>query len=274
MESITVITNGNYFSKIILEKVIERYHDSIISVMVINGDYFGRTGLRALWGLSRTTATPYILYKVYSLITLRLFQKRYPELLLSVNSLVNKHSIPVIEFASVKDKQAIEWVSNRKADLIISVSCPQMIGKNILNSARLGGINIHSSLLPANAGLAPYYWVLSKGENETGISVHYMTLKFDEGNILVQKRTDIEPGESAFSLFYRLATISREALVEGVNLAIEGDPGKPQDLSKYSYYSNPTFKSYLTLRRNGHVLIRSGEIRKVIAEEMGKARGQ
>jgi len=93
------------------------------------------------------------------------------------------------------------------------VSCPQRIKKDLLNLAQKAAINIHSSILPRYAGLAPYYWVLVNGEPETGVSVHYMTENFDEGNIIVQKKSVVRPGISAFNLFLKLANIGGEALL-------------------------------------------------------------
>jgi methionyl-tRNA formyltransferase len=114
--------------------------------------------------------------------------------------------------------------------------------------------------LPRYAGLAPYFWVLSSGEKTTGTTVHFMTLKFDEGNILVQESTPIEPGESAFHLFTRLAQVGNGAIFKAVQLVLQGSAGYRQDLNEYTYYSHPSFAAYRQLRANGHCLVRFGEI--------------
>lgn len=265
---IVVITNGNYFARLILDNVFNQERENIVGILVITGDYKGRTGVRALWELGKVTALPYIVYKVFSIVLFRAAKIIFRKALFSVSDLAKLYHLSYEEMVSIKSEEAIEWVVNRRPDLVISVSCPQMIGKKILNSGKYGGINIHSSLLPSYAGLAPYYWVLSRGEKTTGTTVHYMTLKFDEGNILEQKEIPIDERESAFHLFYRLALTGNEILQNAVEKVFNGDRGYPQEMSKYSYFSNPTFESYLELRRKGHCLLRFGEIMSVIRDEI------
>lgn len=268
--NLIVVTNGNYFARLILERVLDRYGSQVRAVLQIGGDYKGRAGLRSLWAVGRETAAPYVLYKVTSAYGFALAQRIYPNALFGVETQARRKGIPVYPFLAVNAEAARSLVESLQPDLLISVSCPQLIGRKILSLPRLGGINIHSSLLPAYAGLAPYFWVLSKGEQITGSTVHYMTLKFDEGNVLTQKRLAVEPGESAFHLFRRLAVLGSSCLEEAVNNALNGSPGEEQDLSAFSYYSHPKFSDYRALRKRGHVLMRMGELRNAIAEEVSR----
>lgn len=265
--SFVVITNGTYFARLIVDKLFQRWSTSIKGVLIITGDYKGRTGLKALWELSKVTALPYIIYKTFVYLFFNLVQWFKPNSDFSVQAKSIECGIPTKKMPSVKSEQAIAWIQSHQPDLVISVSCPQLIGKKILSSARLGGINIHSSLLPTYAGLAPYYWVLSEGEKEAGISVHYMTLRFDEGNLLAQSKTLINLGESAFHLFIRLAKIGADILVDAVQAALNGEPGLQQDLSRLTYFSNPTPSSYKNLKRNGYSLIKLSELLEVFMEE-------
>lgn len=263
-----VITNGNYFARLILDGILNDYAAHVAGVLVVTGDYKGRAGLHAIWELSRVTAWPYILYKLVIYVVFGIAERIYPHAALSVRQVAKSKGIPVLESVSVNTDEVLNWVNSLSPDLLVSVSCPQLIGRKLLAAARLGGINIHSSLLPKYAGLAPYYWVLSEGEQETGTSVHYMTLRFDEGNILVQKHLQIEPNESAFHLFKRLAIAGNTAILEALSLAIDGNSGIQQDLSGYTYFSNPSCASYRSLKQNRHVLARLNEIFIAIREEV------
>lgn len=270
--NLVVITNGNYFARLILEGVLDRYTSQVRQILVITGDYQGRTGLRALWTVGRQTAAPYVAYKAFSVYAFALAQRLYPDAEFSVARQAQRRGIPVAWLPVVSADAARSLVASAQPDLLISVSCPQLIGRKMLALSRLGGINIHSSLLPAYAGLAPYFWVLSQGERITGTTVHYMTQKFDEGNILAQRSLAIEPGESAFHLFRRLALLGSGALLEAVDHALAGWPGDRQDLSRYSYFSHPKFSAYWALRRRGHVLMRPGELWQAIQAEVARAR--
>ncbi len=259
-QKIVIITNGNFFSNIILSKILNNFSDWIISVIIITGDYKGRSGFRSLFPLLRVTAFPYIVYKIFSMLFFKVFNFFGYFSPLLVKDTLKKQSIKFIESNRVNSPKVLEWIESQKPDLIVSVSCPQLIGKKILALSRLGGINIHSSLLPEYAGLAPYFWVLSQGRAETGITIHYMTSRFDQGNILIQKKMSILPKESAFYLFYRLAKLGRDNLEDAVIMALSRDQGYIQDLENYSYFSNPSIHGYRKLRENGHILFRLIEL--------------
>ena len=74
-----------------------------------------------------------------------------------------------------------------------------------LATTRLGGINLHGSLLPKYRGAAPVQWAILRGEAETGNSVIQMTPGLDAGPCLGQQRTPIDPDEDAAALEARLA---------------------------------------------------------------------
>jgi methionyl-tRNA formyltransferase len=253
---IIVITNGNYFARIILDQLLTDHQHEVCGVLIISGDYKARRGLVSLAAIGKVTAPEYLIYKIITIAFYKIVQRLYYRKSYSVKSLADRLSISVYETHDVNSEAAYRWVAAFSPELLVSVSCPQMIHTKLLSAARLGGINIHSSLLPAYAGLAPYFWVLSAGEKITGTTVHYMTQKFDEGNILVQEQLDVIPGESSQHLFVRLATLGNRALPRAVEMALAGEAGTKQDMSAYSYFSNPDRKSYLRLRRNGHCLAR------------------
>ena len=269
-ERLLIITNGNYNASLILNKTISEYKNNIVGVIVVSGDYKGRTGLKSLYELSKITTLPYIIYKLFNYVIFKFVQKSFPKVKFSVEAYTREFKIPIHHATTIKSKGAIDFIKNLRPDLVISVSCPQLIGEKILTIPKFGGINIHASLLPSYAGLAPYYWVLSNGELETGITVHYMTSKFDQGNILTQRKLSIEPHMNSFRLFYNLSILGSEALFESVNKVFDRETGVVQDLSKYSYFSNPNNKSYKSLRDNGHRLINLIEFFKTIQVEIIK----
>lgn len=269
---LVIVTNGNYFARLILNDLFTANPDWISGIMIVTGDYKARSSARAFWEVGKVTTKPYLVYKVLTNLVLSTAQVMWPDAALSVRQWTRSENVPILEVQSVNSSIALTWVASIAPDLLISVSCPQMIRKAMLAIPDGGGINIHSSLLPAYAGLAPYYWVLSEGERITGTSVHYMTLKFDEGNVLAQERLEIMPSESALHLFRRLAIIGSPTLLDGVNKALDREPGSTQSRSDYSYFSHPTWISYKSLRRNGHVLVRPTELIGIVNEERRRSK--
>jgi methionyl-tRNA formyltransferase len=265
-EKIVVLTNGNYFARLILERLFLEYTEQVAGVVLVRGDYGGQTGFRSLWQVGKRTALPYAVYKVVQYLMFHIAQRWRRDVWLEVAPMIRDLNIPFIEVARVNSQEVFECVRGWQPTLGVSVSCPQRIRTKILGLPPLGFLNIHSSLLPKYAGLAPYFWVLAENQRETGITVHYMTEQFDEGNILVQRRVSIPQGISAFWLFRELALLGRDALIEAIHLALQGEKGIPQELSKRSYRSHPSWGAYRLLRRNGFAIARLSELLRAAQE--------
>ena len=91
------------------------------------------------------------------------------------------------------------------ADLLVVCDYGQILLPETLAAARLGGINLHGSLLPKYRGAAPINWALLNGETETGVTVIHMTPKVDAGPCIAQAVTAIDAEETAVELEARLA---------------------------------------------------------------------
>ena len=69
----------------------------------------------------------------------------------------------------------------------------QILSKDVLAASRLGGINVHASLLPKYRGAAPVAWAIRNGESETGVCIIRMSTALDAGDILAREVLDIDP---------------------------------------------------------------------------------
>jgi methionyl-tRNA formyltransferase len=98
-------------------------------------------------------------------------------------------------------------------DLLVVCDYGEILRSETLATARLGGINLHGSLLPKYRGAAPVQWAILRGESETGNSVIQMTAGLDAGPCLGQQRTPIDPDEDAAMLESRLAAMGAELVL-------------------------------------------------------------
>ena len=99
----------------------------------------------------------------------------------------------------------------------------QILSSLSLEGARLGGINLHGSLLPKYRGAAPINWALWNGESETGVTVIHMTPRLDGGPCLTQARTAIEPDEDAVQLEHRLSQLGIAPVAEALAMLDQWD---------------------------------------------------
>ena len=116
---------------------------------------------------------------------------------------------------TVNDPEAQQRLRDLAADLLIVCDYGEILQPATLDTARLGGINLHGSLLPKYRGAAPVQWAILNGESDTGNSVIQMTPGLDAGPCLAQESTPIDPDETAAHLEARLAELGA-GLVVGV----------------------------------------------------------
>lgn len=87
-------------------------------------------------------------------------------------------------------------------------------------------INLHPALLPKFGGVGMWGHnvheaVLAAGEKESGCTVHLVNEVCDGGEILIQKKVPVLPGDTPDTLYARIAPHEHEAMIEGVKLLAE-----------------------------------------------------
>lgn len=133
---------------------------------------------------------------------------------------------------SVNLPESVDRLRACNADLLVVCDYGEILKPEALGAARLGGINLHGSLLPRYRGAAPVQWAVLNGDAETGAAVIQMTPGLDAGPILGEVRTPIDPDETAGELEARLSRLGAVLTVEVVDqLAAGVAHGKPQDTS-------------------------------------------
>lgn len=118
----------------------------------------------------------------------------------SVAETAAAHNIPVFAPDNVNHPMWIKRIKDMRPDVIFSFYYRNMLKKEVLDIAKKGCLNLHGSLLPVYRGRCPVNWVLVNGEKETGVTLHYMTPRPDDGPIVAQQRVEITDGDTAKSL--------------------------------------------------------------------------
>ena len=105
-------------------------------------------------------------------------------------------------------------VLDLEPDMIVTCAYGQIIPKEILDYPKYGCINVHASLLPKLRGGAPIHKAIIDGYKETGITIMYMDVKMDNGDIISQAKTEILDTDNLESLHDRLSIMGRDLLLE------------------------------------------------------------
>jgi len=155
----------------------------------------------------------------------------------SVAELAAAEDIPVYNPADINHPLWVERISKMEPDIIFSFYYRNMVGKEILDLPPAGCLNLHGSLLPRYRGRCPVNWVLIHSEKETGVTLHYMTPRPDDGDIVGQKRVPIDDNDTALSLHKKLATAAGDLLDDLLPKIRENRAERiPQEKSSASYF--------------------------------------
>lgn len=131
------------------------------------------------------------------------------------------------------DEEAIKKIKSFKPDAIVVASYGKILPEELLSLPKYSAINIHASLLPKLRGASPIQNALLSGLKETGVTIMKMDTGLDTGDILLQKKLDIEEHERADALLERLSKIGASLLIETAKKRKQGAlKGTPQDSSQ------------------------------------------
>jgi methionyl-tRNA formyltransferase len=153
----------------------------------------------------------------------------------------------------VSSDEGIKLLCQHSPDLIVVATFKQILKVNVLKVPVLGVINFHLSLLPRYRGPCPTNAVLYCDENTTGMTIHYVSEKVDEGNILLQKSIVISDVKDDGELRKRMALLAGELTPEVIGLFADYSKpvGSPQNHNFASYAPKPVPEDgYLELATN------------------------
>ena len=129
-----------------------------------------------------------------------------------------------------KNEAFAELLTSLDVDVAITAAYGKILPQALLNIPKHGFLNVHASLLPKYRGAAPIQWALINGESETGVSVMQTEAGLDTGPVRHVKRLEIEPHDTALTLFDKLSLVGAEGMREALEKLAAGElPCEPQD---------------------------------------------
>lgn len=146
-----------------------------------------------------------------------------------VKQLALEHAIPVEQPENFKDQESIATLASYKADLMVVAAYGLLLPVAVLETPRLGCLNIHASLLPRWRGAAPIQRAIAAGDTETGITIMQMDKGLDTGDMLLKLPCPISKYDTGGSLHDTLAEIGAQAIVEALDNLSSLKPQKQDD---------------------------------------------
>jgi methionyl-tRNA formyltransferase len=183
--------------------------------------YFRTFGLGATWTLSRRTLVAKIEGR-------------------SIAQVCEQHGVPCDSIRDVNDPSFLEHLRTLGTELIVSVSCPQIFKRPLIDLPERGCLNVHGALLPEYRGIMPSFWMLANAEQRAGVSIFFVNENVDAGELCGQRIFEIRPGEPLDAFLRRSKAVAAELLLDVLQQVEESTVSRtPLDLSSGSYYSWP-----------------------------------
>ncbi|SHE41829.1 methionyl-tRNA formyltransferase [Modicisalibacter ilicicola DSM 19980] len=153
-----------------------------------------------------------------------------------VKALALEHGLSVRQPATLKTPEVQRELAAFDADVMVVAAYGLLLPQAVLDTPRLGCLNVHASLLPRWRGAAPIQRAIEAGDRESGITIMQMEAGLDTGDMLLIRTTPIDATTTGGDLHDRLAHLGGEAIVAALDaLTTSGLTAMPQPADGVTY---------------------------------------
>ena len=144
--------------------------------------------------------------------------------------------LPVLQPVSVKTPDFAAELGALAPDIAVVAAYGQILTQQLLDTPRLGMINVHASLLPRYRGAAPVHRAIINGDTETGVTIMKMVRALDAGPMLATVRVAIPLDQTSDALERELSDAGARLLVRTLDDIAAGRQHEiPQDEAAATY---------------------------------------
>ncbi|MCG2419768.1 hypothetical protein K8089_12105 [Aequorivita sp. F47161] len=173
-----------------------------------------------------------------------------PSALFVSDGSISSHSKELIDIAGLENdfvfkgnefKNSLELIKSMNLDYIFGVHFPYIIPNEFLELPQNGFLNLHPAFLPFNKGWHTPSWAIID-ETTYGATLHFMSQKLDEGNIIHQKELVIQPSDTANTLYQKALRLEEEVFYEAFDDLVALKPKSVKQINKGTSHSKKDIK--------------------------------
>ncbi len=147
----------------------------------------------------------------------------------SYDELCHRFTVPLHKVRHVNDPESVALLRSLSLDVVFVIGWSQIVGREALDTARLGMVGAHAALLPHNRGSAPVNWSILRGEDETGNTLMWLSEAVDDGEIIDQTAFPITPYDTCATVYDKVAESNRDMILRFMTALASGErPGRAQ----------------------------------------------
>jgi len=141
------------------------------------------------------------------------------------------------------DNKSIEIIREMRPDYLLLLSWKYKLSEEILSAIKINTINIHYSILPKHRGVYPVNWSIQNGDSESGVSIHLVNKKIDDGKIIAQGIIPIDIADNSKTLLEKLDQVALELFPEIWTKRSSWNQIAKNQSGELSYHSRADFVS-------------------------------
>lgn len=173
----------------------------------------------------------------------------------SIAAVCRKYGVPSSIVRDVNAPEFLDELRGFSPDVLVSVSCPLIFKKPLIELPPRGILNLHGAILPHYRGIMPAFRQLANGEEKAGVSIYFVNEDIDAGDLCGQRIFDIPPDDSLDSFLVRSKAIAADLLLEVLGRMEDGTvTSAPLNLAQGSYYKWPDAAAVEQFRKRGRKL--------------------
>lgn len=137
-------------------------------------------------------------------------------------------NVPIIRGKEITSAESLQRFEKAELDYFFFIHFPYLIPTELLGIPREGCINLHPAFLPHNRGWHTPSWAILE-DGVAGATLHFMAEEIDSGDIIHQKRVQVEAFDTAHTLYKKIKAAEVAVFVEALPLIKLGNlPRKSQ----------------------------------------------
>ena len=169
------------------ELIVNNLNPSLVITQTPSDVYLKKNGIKKL-------------IRYVKLLLSILSKRRYYNETFDVYYLCKRNKIPVLSSLFSNTDKLIRKCEKYNIDNGIVFTFSVLLKKNVIDSFKKGIINFHPSLLPKHRGQDPVFRTIYNGDKISGITIHLIDEKMDNGKILLRKKSEIKEEDNVNTL--------------------------------------------------------------------------
>lgn len=156
---------------------------------------------------------------------------------------------------AIKDEKTLEFLSSLDIDYVFGIHYPYLISNKLLEMPKIGFLNLHPAFLPYNKGWNTPSWAIMD-DTIYGATLHFMSEKLDEGDIIHQKSIKIESFDTANSLYKKVLNLEKEVFFESFDSLVSLKPNRVKQKGKGTSYKKSDLQKIREIKLDDKIVVK------------------